>query len=227
MSDLHLPDAHLRAAFSTHSTDTAVDDATAAAIWSAVEGTCSADELRTLLQRAREEPAVAEAWRVAQAVFAEVVAEPEAAPNDAPAAEVVAGPAHWWRRPAVVGIGAAVAMAAAVLLFVQPPDLPTDGGPSRAETAELASTLSSPDLPRDHAVLRWTATEEGSIYSVTVTTDALATVAQTGGLRTAEWQIPAETLAQFPAGTIVFWRVEALLPNGTRHRSATFEGVLQ
>jgi hypothetical protein len=224
MSPPELSEELLRTAFSTNPSEAEVDDATTDAIWRAVEGSCAAEELGALLRRAREEPAVAEAWRMAQAVHAEVVDEANEA---APSGEVVAGPTHWWRRPAVVGMGTAVALAAAVLLVVQTGEVPREGGPMRAETAELASTLSSTELPRDHAILRWTATDDGSVYSVTVTTDALQPVAQTGGLRTPEWQIPADTLAAFPVGTVVLWRVEALLPDGTRHRSATFEGVLR
>ncbi len=224
MSPPELSEELLRTAFSTNPSEAEVDDATTDAIWRAVEGSCAAEELGALLRRAREEPAVAEAWRMAQAVHAEVVDEANEA---APSGEVVAGPTHWWRRPAVVGMGAAVALAAAVLLVVQTGEVPREGGPMRAETAELASTLSSTELPRDHAILRWTATDDGSVYSVTVTTDALQPVAQTGGLRTPEWQIPVDTLTAFPVGTVVLWRVEALLPDGTRHRSATFEGVLR
>jgi len=225
-----LSDDLLRAAFSSApEASDGPDDATTNAIWRAVRGECTAEELGALLRRVREEPELAETWRMAQAIHAEVVAPEEQAAEQAPPppqGKVLQGPASWWRQPKVLGIGAVVAMAAAALLFVTPGPDP-GGGPMRAETVELANLLGDAELARDNAVLRWTPAEQGTVYSITVTTDYLASVARVGGIHEAEWQIPAESLKSVPAGTQLLWSVHATLPDGTKHRSGTFVTVLR
>ena len=215
--------------------DDAVDVPTQAAIWAAVSGELSDDDLRELLARARAEPGVAEAWRVARSVHAEVVSEslsPQV--NENVAAEVIVGPSSWWRRhgPTGLGLAAVGALAAAALLWVAPPAAPSDGGPTaggpmRAETS-LIQNQAEPGavLDPDGAVLAWSASEPGGRYSVTVMTDNLAPIARVGGLTEPRWTVPADVLASLPPGTVVLWRVEVQLPDGRRHRSPTFEGVL-
>ena len=224
----HLTDEHLREAFGTAIRGDGPDAATTEAIWRAVSGACSPAELQALLEQVRACPELAEAWRMARAIHAEVVPSQAPAPASTPTVgHVVRGPATWWRQPAVVGAGAVMLMAAVALLVVQPGPVQNRGpGPMRADTIDLATTLDETPLQRDAAVLRWTAAPEGTVYGVTITTDALEPVARVGGLHAPEWQIPPESLAAVPAGTVLLWRVEAQLPDGTRQRSPTFEAVL-
>ena len=127
-----------------------------------------------------------------------------------------------------MGIGTVMAMAAVAVMYVVPVE-PVGGGVAmRAEVVRIENTLLYAGvIERSRPVLRWTALPEGTSYSVTITTDALVSVARAGALDTPEWVIPADALAGLPDGTVLLWRVEATLPDGARHRSATFDAVLR
>lgn len=219
----------LRGAFSARPVTQEADDETIDAVWRAVSGEATAEELQSLLVRVRSEPAVAEAWRMAREVHSAVESP---ARDAAPArSKVVRGPwvASVFRRGAAgVGLGAMVAMAAAALLFVIPVEQPGGSGVLRAEQIHIDNVgVPAGVLDRASPVLRWSQLEAGTRYTVTVTTDSLVAVARVGGLDVAEWSIPASELAELPADTVLLWRVEATLPDGTKHRSATFDAVLR
>jgi hypothetical protein len=237
MSPTDPTDADLRAAFAAREpddADPALDEETLDAIWAAAAGAADAETRAALLARARAEPAVAEAWRMAHAVNSELRGAPalEAEDTGAPRAEdaeppkVVQGPASWWRHPAVVVGGLAAAAAAA--LFLQIRTGPPDVDPMRADTPAISTPLdATTPLPRDAATLRWSGAAEGSTYRVTLTTAELAPVASVGGLLAPTWTVPPASLEPLPAGTRLLWRVEARDPEGSRQRSPTFEAVLQ
>jgi hypothetical protein len=222
------PDAaeDLRAAFSARPVRQEVNEATLSMVWKAVSGSTSPADLASVLEQVRREPAVAEAWRVARSVRAELDDEEPARVERQ--GKVVLGPAHWWRGAAGMGIGTVMAMAAVVVMYVVP--MSENRGPvaMRADVLGIENTLVyAGSVDRDHAVLRWTALPEGTVYTVTVTTDLLARVARGGALDKPEWVIPGPQLSALPDGTVLLWRVEATLPDGSKHRSATFDVVLR
>lgn len=210
-----------------------LDPETTDQIWRAVRGELGGPELVALLDRVRQEPDLAEAWRVARAVSEELVdpapeqpVSADAPPTTADApGQLVEGPASWWR---VAAVGGALAAAALALLVVRtPPPAPSpEAGPMRAAETVVTSALDSKALDRARPELRWSSAGPGASYSVTVTTDTLQPVARTGGLSETHWTLPADSVAALAAGTVLLWRVEAQLPDGSRHRSPTFEAVL-
>ncbi len=91
-----------------------------------------------------------------------------------------------------------------------------------AEEAPLRSLVEGEALPRDGAVLRWSALP-GATYEVTVRTapPELEVVVAAGGLPEPQFTIPGEALAALPSGARLHWRVEAVLPDGRRIGSRT------
>ena len=217
----------LRAAFSARPIAVEAGEETLEAVWRAVSGEATVEEVQALLARVRAEPAVAEAWRTAREVQGAV--ESTADVHEDEPSTVVRGPAHWWQGPASVGMGSVVAMAAVAAMYVVPMQQRTGADVAmRADAVRIDNTLLYAGvLQRSDAVLRWSQLEDGTRYTVTVTTDALAPVARAGALEAAEWTIPTDQLAELPAGTVLLWRVEATLPDGSKHRSATFDAVLR
>ncbi|NJL29925.1 MAG: hypothetical protein HC897_19520, partial [Thermoanaerobaculia bacterium] len=93
-----------------------------------------------------------------------------------------------------------------------------DGG----EQAIHSLLGAEPAMARDAVVLRWDG-PEGARYDVFVQTTGLAMVSEAHELETTEYQVPAEALADLPAGTRLFWRVEAVLADGSRLSSSAFD----
>ncbi len=225
----------LQAAFAARPIREEASEETLMMVWDAVSGTASPSDLVAVLERVRREPAVAEAWRVACSVRSELVVE-EASEKRAPSdsspvklpSNVVRGPAHWWQGPAGMGVGIVMAVAASMVMYVVPVSQERVDTVMRADVVQIENKLLYAGLvERENAVLRWTALPKGTVYTVTVTTDVLAPVDRAGALNEAEWVIPAATLSGLPDDTVLLWRVEATLPDGSKHRSATFDVVLR
>lgn len=123
---------------------------------------------------------------------------------------------------------AAVTLTVGVGLFVAPAR--KDSTPVMREGEETAIQSLVPEseaLPRAACVLRWTAAETGARYNVQVGTGDLTPVAQAGNLDRPEFTVPFESLEKISSGAPLLWRVEAILPDGSRIASATFISRLQ
>jgi hypothetical protein len=100
-------------------------------------------------------------------------------------------------------------------------------GYRRAGTPAVESLLvGAAPLPRDRAVLRWRG-PEGARYDVWVLTEGMEVVFEASGLKASQAQIPAPDLAGVPAGATLLWGVEAVLPDGRRVASPTFEAKVR
>lgn len=205
----------LRAIWAVEGADTVVDEELAARVFDAVEGRLPPAELAALLTRARLEPAVAEAWRLAQAIHAEVVGVKEAP---------VARPRQ--RRRWHAGL-AAGALAAAVGLFALRPAPDPAPSPIRGTRQGLESRLRGDLLDRRDPTLTWEPGPEGCTYAVTVTNSELQPIARAGGLAEPRFLLATEVLAEMTEGSVLLWRVEATLPDGARLRSTTHRAVLR
>lgn len=136
-------------------------------------------------------------------------------------------PHHRWFSPWQPMLAAAALMAA-VGIGVWAPWSPT--GPPVQERAGIDAEVLRPlvgeeeALPRQAFILRWQATPEWrqARFSVIVTAADLTPVAEVHGLEVTEYQIPPEALAALPSGARLFWRVEAVRPDGVRWRSQPF-----
>ncbi|HUM13799.1 MAG TPA: hypothetical protein VLT82_22820 [Myxococcaceae bacterium] len=193
------------------------------AIWEAVAGQRAEDEVRTMLEHSLGCPDCSALWRLARELRS--VDEPRAA------ATFPAGPVPLWRaRPirwfAAVGTLAAAAVVALAIL-------PRGGTHAPApvvrgaEEFRLRADPASETLPRAHPVLRWTGAPDGSRYTVVVSKRDLTVLFRKSGLAAAELELPADALADVPAGGEVVWRVEAIAPGGRRISSEAFLSRVQ
>lgn len=182
-------------------------------IWKAVAGELPVDERRRVVERVGQDPAWAEAWRLAQELWR--------ASESAPAAAVPKRPSLSWPGP---WLAAAAALVLAVGAGLVVRFLPPGGDTLRNGAAYVVEPAVSgePTLPRDAFVLRWNEAPAGTRYQVRVTTDALEMVFTAADLTVPEVTVPAERLSGMPADTRILWQVAATLPSGETVESRTF-----
>jgi hypothetical protein len=83
-------------------------------------------------------------------------------------------------------------------------------------------SLVTGSLPRDRFVLSWSAAPQGTIYTVRLSTAALAPLLVRSDISSPELAVPGAALANVKSGEEVLWQVEARLPNGRRVTSETY-----
>lgn len=126
----------------------------------------------------------------------------------------------WARWAGIVAVAAAVALAVLVPGLWRSEPTPYRGG----EGQEIRSLVEEAAvLPRDQAELLWTAGPSGSRYEVRVLTREGTEIAVESGLEAPHYRIPPSALAGVPAGTVLYWQVKALRPDGKSSASKTFE----
>jgi hypothetical protein len=188
-------------------------------IWIAVSGSLPPDERREIVDRTATDPAYAEAWRVAHALW--VAAEA------ADGAEAAASPVgvRGSSRKSVPGwfAAAAVVVLTAALGVVLPVNRqPADEYRATPTYAPLSRLPANAVLPRNDVRLRWTPGPDGTRYLVRVTTEDLDVVATASDVSEPELRLEPALLAGRPANAVVLWQVEASLPTGERVTSQTF-----
>jgi len=191
-------------------------------IWDAVRGDLPADELREIVEHTAACAACAEDWRLACSLQDKEVAA-AAAPvlRFAPRQRLLR---NW-------GLAAAAALALSVVgvQWYQKQQAPGTAEYRESRQASIRSQVpENQALPRDRCVLKWSApAPPGVTYSLQVSTEDLRVVVSTEGLKTQEYQVPANALAGLPAGAKLLWKVDADLPDGSRVASATFVATVQ
>jgi len=70
--------------------------------------------------------------------------------------------------------------------------------------------------------LRWTGGPIGSLYTVELADENLAVLVRSEPQESTEYTVPADVLDGVPAGSTLYWRVEAVLPDATRASSGVF-----
>jgi len=118
-----------------------------------------------------------------------------------------------------------VALAASVVLHQQPERPP---GFREGTRSDIRSLIPEADaLPRTRCLLRWSPGPEGTTYNLQVATERLERISEARGLTAAEYAVSEAALRTVPAGARVLWRVETVLPDGSRASSATFRTRVQ
>ena len=183
-------------------------------IWRALDGTLGAEERRELIDRLTTDPALAEAWRVADELHA-------AGGVGVNAGTTPRQPVTRWRRGWLAA--AAVLLAAVSGVFVFQRVRPADETFRSVDGYSVESLIGADvTLPRNEFRLRWTAGPPDTRYQVRVTTEDLQVLTVAADLPAAEYMVPVESLATLASGNRVLWQVDARLPGGVRMSSATF-----
>jgi hypothetical protein len=161
-------------------------------------------------------PSCAYAWRIAMRSERRVGAATD------PTASRISGPRSTLRP----GLAAAAAVIlGAALLAVFRSGLPVDLGeayraPERLEIVSLVPEHD--DLPRENAILSWSAVEDDARYTVEIDTLDLTPVDRVRDLEATELRIPPEKLEGLESGEVIVWTVEARLIDGRRVKSKAF-----
>jgi len=182
-------------------------------LWAAVHGRLPRRDTEAVVDAALHDPAATEELRIALALQ-DALDEEHSAP------ERGVQP-RWGRAP---WIAAAVACAAAALLLLvrpspPPPEVPSDAYRGTGQT--LASEVEASELPAEAFALAWESRPDAR-YDLRVSTDAPRLLLRKRGLTAPRYTIPPETFEGLPSGTRILWQVEAVLPDNSRERSATF-----
>ena len=204
----------LRAAFQDLAEDASGDGVDVERVWRAVAGEVSGEERRAVVLKVAEDPSWALAWRLAHelAEASREGARPRVARRS-------------WPAPFRYGaLAASLLVATGVGLWMReaPPPEYRDGDSERIESLVPESV----SLPRTKAVLRWRSAP-GAAYTVRITSEDLARVHTSSGLKESQYQVPDEFLAPFPAGAKLLWQVEARFTDGSVVRGETFVAKLE
>jgi hypothetical protein len=229
-------DQRLREAFAAiavEDTDT-VSEADDDAIWDAIRGDLDAGRVAELAERIAADPAFAEKWRVAME-FVESASADEEETVDAFALQSAAdlddagpagAPANGPRYLRWVVVGASVAAAVVLTWWLRTPQTsapPSNPRQMRASDGdEIQSSIGEGPVSRVGAKLAWSEVPGAERYEVFVTTEALQQLVSVTDLTTPMLPLDAEVVADVPTGGTILWRVEAVMPDGTRRQSTTF-----
>jgi hypothetical protein len=204
----------LRAAFQDLAENASGDGVDVEQVWRAVAGEASAEERRAVVLKVAEDPSWALAWRLAHEL---------AAASREGARPRVLRPT--WSAPFRHGaLAAALLVATGVGLWLREAPAPgyRDGDTERIESLVPENV----SLPRTKAVLRWRSAP-GATYTVHITSEDLARVHTSSGLKESQYQIPEEFLTRVPPSAKLLWQVEARFPDGRVVTGKTFVVTLE
>jgi hypothetical protein len=135
-------------------------------------------------------------------------------------------PYRWFARSAFAA--AAAIVLAVVGLTIAPWRDDTRNADMRggADAALRSLVDEKTALARGACLLRWAAGPEGTVYNVEVTDEAMRPLATGRALRSPEFLVPEQALADLPRGDRIVWQVTAVEPDGRRVASHTFFSVV-
>ena len=174
-------------------------------LWAVAAGEAPVEERHEIIAHMADCASCASAFRLARGMA-----------EEKKEASVVRGP--WMRWAPMVGAIAAVLVLAVLIPSLRKPE-PYRGG----QDQEIRSLMESEALSRDRAELRWSPGPPGTRYEIRVLTGDGAEIAVESDLEEPRYEIPAPALAGVPAGTVLYWQVKAMHPDGKSSASKTFE----
>jgi hypothetical protein len=189
-------------------------------IWRALHRELPPGERLKVIDHIGDCAACAEAWRLAMA-FANDGAVPAVQPAVSP---------PWFQQPAAWGrLAAAILVVVAGTLLVREwRETPVTPGVRDQPPAAIQSLLpENASLPRQDFRLRWSSGPDGTRYDLVVTTTALDVILEVRGLERTEYHVPPDRLASLPAGSRVYWRIVANVPDGSTRSSTTYSVTVQ
>lgn len=186
-------------------------------LWAAATGEAPVEERHEIIAHTASCASCASAFRLARGLSED---ESRQAGPVEPDSRLVRRPWLRWAAP----------LAAALILAVVIPGIrrnapaPYRGGESPEIVAEIPEAAA---LPREQADLRWSAGPPGSRYEVRVLTPEGREIAVESDLTTPQYRIPPSALQGVEAGSLLYWQVKALPPDGTSVASKTFSVRLE
>ena len=221
-------DERLRAAFRSQPEADAgpLPDDLQEQIWLAVSGGLDPDQRRALVDRTASDPAAAEAWRVADALWqARLEGESDALSPARGARVVPMAPRRprLWTAPWLAAAATLVLVSAVVSLQYWRSAPSGDEFRVAPDAAVESLVASGTALSRDEFRLRWTAGPDGARYRLRVTTEDLRPLVAIGELTAPDFTVQPASLADLPPGATVLWQVEMSLPTGQVITSPTFD----
>ena len=218
-------DQRLRAAFQDDREPASgpVPDDLQEQIWRAVSGDLDPEQRRALVDRTASDPAVAEAWRVASALWQ--ARQEGGGITEGSRASVMPMPTRRPRPWASPWLAAAAALVLiTTIVTIQYRRSGPAGDEFRVAPGATVQSLVPDDasLPRDEFRLRWTPGPENARFRVRVTTEDLRILVSAGELMEPELVVSPAALADVPSGARILWQVEMALPAGPTITSSTF-----
>jgi len=131
-------------------------------------------------------------------------------------------------RPSGLGVWGSLAAAAALAFafwlvpqtgIEQGADAEWRAGSSRFD---WSGSVGETRLTADSTTLRWAPGPVGTRFELRVTDATLRPFARAVALELPEYSLSAESLTGLEAGSVLFWQVDAILPDGSRVVSPTF-----
>lgn len=186
-------------------------------VWAASRGDRDPARVRELLRHAETCPSCSELWSLAAEIGRDRPVITSGATTGGTSSRRAISIARWSTIAALV----VAAIAIPWVLF----EREVDGPPALRDAGGATIESAIPEdvtLPREEAVLRWTAVPDAASYDVEVVTESLEPVFDARGLTTNELTLPAEALGGIAPGERILWRVEAVRPDGSRSASPTF-----
>jgi hypothetical protein len=198
-------------------------------LWAAATAEAPAEERREIVAHTATCASCAGAFRLALGLSREERGHASGKEGIAP---LLAPSRPWFQRSApLAALAAALLIAVLVPVWWRSQPVPAPQYPPQyrdVETLEIRSRLAEgAALPRNQAVLSWSAGPSGSLYEVRVLTREAREIAVEAELEVPRYQIPPSALAGIPPDTILYWQVKALRPDGTNVVSKTFSIRLQ
>lgn len=186
----------------------------AEAIWDAVTGAASPALASQVVEHTSRCFACAEAWRLAHEFGGRPIAEPGRA-----------GPGlRSWTALAAAVITLAAGTGIVLMLRRGTPPVVMRAGEEVAIQSLVPETT---PLARNACVLKWSELAAGARYTVRVGSEDLSPISYVENLDRNEFTIPPADLETLPPGSVIVWRVEAVLPDGRRVASPGFRNRVE
>ncbi len=200
-------------------------------LWAATAGEGTSEERQEVIDHMAGCASCATAFRLARRL-AQAPADASSATPGTSATIARFPTSRWLSRPGPLAALAAVLVLAVLVpsWLIRPDRTPPavrNRGTSPGGRAIQSQLAEGAALPRDNAVLRWSAGPAGSSYEIRVSTRQAREVAVEADLETPQYRIPPESLGGVAAGTVLYWQVTTRWPDGTSGTSSTFSFKLQ
>lgn len=189
-------------------------------LWDAARGDLDPAALRDVLDHVHRCARCEESFAMARALDPAAAGARQA--RDAEPATPARRPERW-----ALAAAALLTVAATLLWIAGDRERPAANGPAAELRVPAGAAIATPladgaALPRDAFVLRWEGLPDGAIATVELAGADLRLLHRAEEIAGDSARVPPAALAGRAPGETLYWRVEAVLPDGTRVESRSF-----